>query len=122
MLAFSNSIVVRGSRVMLHGDVTSKASSSAFHRLSIGVNMLCGHSMPWATALIQAETELVHSYSEGRRRYTKPRTRRPSAFSLYQIVVAKSVRHFYELVLRLKDYSYEDVGVKLQDRLCHWLA
>ena len=29
---------------------------------------------------------------------------------------------FYELVLRLKDCSYEDVGIKLQDHLCHWLA
>ena len=31
-------------------------------------------------------------------------------------------KQFYELVLRLKDCSYEDAGVKLQDRLCHWLA
>ena len=29
---------------------------------------------------------------------------------------------FYELVLRLKDCSYEDAGVKLQDHLCNWLA
>ena len=49
---------------MLHGDVASKASSSAFDRLSFGVNMLGGHCIPWATALIQAETELEHSYSE----------------------------------------------------------
>ena len=31
-------------------------------------------------------------------------------------------KQFYELVVRLKDCSYEDAGVKLQDRLCHWLA
>ena len=31
-------------------------------------------------------------------------------------------KQFYELVLRLKDCSYEDAGVKLQDRLCRWLA
>ena len=31
-------------------------------------------------------------------------------------------KQFYELVLLLKDCSYEDAGVKLQDRLCHWLA
>ena len=35
-----------------------------FNRLSFGVNMLGGHCMPWATALIPAETELEHSYSE----------------------------------------------------------
>ena len=29
---------------------------------------------------------------------------------------------FYELVVRLKDCSCEDAGVKLQDRLCDWLA
>ena len=31
-------------------------------------------------------------------------------------------KQFYELVLRLKDCSDEDAGVKLQDRLCRWLA
>ena len=35
-----------GYSVMLHGDVTSKTSSSAFNRLSFGVNMLDGHCMP----------------------------------------------------------------------------
>ena len=72
MLAFSNVFdllnlvrcVAGGYSVMLHGDVTSKASSSSFNRLSFGVNMLCGHCIPWATALVLAETELEHSYSE----------------------------------------------------------
>ena len=50
--------------VILHGDVTSKASSSAFNSLSFGVNMLCGHCIAWTTALIPAETELGHSHSE----------------------------------------------------------
>ena len=31
-------------------------------------------------------------------------------------------KQFYGLVLRLKDCSYEDAGVKLQDCLCNWLA
>ena len=31
-------------------------------------------------------------------------------------------KQFYELVLRLKNCSYEDTGVKLQDHLCQWLA
>ena len=55
-----NSMCCRGLKrisVMLHGDVTSKASSAALNQLSLGVNMLGGHCMPWATALIQAETE-----------------------------------------------------------------
>ena len=30
---------------MLHGDVTSKASSSAFNRHSFDVNMLGGHAL-----------------------------------------------------------------------------
>ena len=52
--------------VMLHSDVTSKASSSAFNKLSfqVGVNMLGGHCMPWAMALIPAETESEHMYTE----------------------------------------------------------
>ena len=29
---------------------------------------------------------------------------------------------FYELMVRLKDCSYEEAGVKLQVRLCYWLA
>ena len=55
-----NSMCCRGLKrisVMLHGDVTSKASSAELNQLSLGVNMLGGHCMPWATALIQAETE-----------------------------------------------------------------
>ena len=31
-------------------------------------------------------------------------------------------KQFYDLVLHFKDCSYEDAGVKLQDRLRHWLA
>ena len=52
--------VASGFSVILHGDVTSKASSAAFNRLGCGVNdvnMLAGHCMPWVTALIPAETE-----------------------------------------------------------------
>ena len=29
---------------------------------------------------------------------------------------------FYDLVVRIKDCSYEDAGVKLQDCLCDWLS
>ena len=72
MIAFSNIFnllnmircIASGYSVMLHGDVTSKASSSAFNKLSFGVNMLGGHCMPWATALIPAETESEHAYTE----------------------------------------------------------
>ena len=31
-------------------------------------------------------------------------------------------KQFYKLVLRLKDCSYVDAGVKFQDHLCRWLA
>ena len=206
MLAFSNVFdllnivrcVAGGYSVMLHGDVTSKASSAAFNRLSFGVNMLGGHCMPWATALIPAETESEHSYSEvykaanaatkrilslpncGRKecqtcsyikelndnqlvtavmrcecdenpwRIDKPLGDNNAGFQNFCEKVLKVparvcnthvsaipanngtfkkrfksqdiYKQFYEVVVRLKDCSYEDAGVKLQDRLCHWLA
>ena len=31
-------------------------------------------------------------------------------------------KQFYDFVVRVKDCSFEDAGVKLQDRLCDWLA
>ena len=59
MLALSNAFdllrlnivrcVAGGCSTMLRGDVTSKASLSAFNRLSFCVNMLGGHCIPWAT-------------------------------------------------------------------------
>ena len=72
MIAFSNifnllnmiQCIASCFSVMLHGDVTSKVSSSAFNKLSFGVNMLGRHCMPCATALIPAETESEHTYTE----------------------------------------------------------
>ena len=40
------------------------ASSSTLNTRLFGVNMLGGHCMPWATALIPAETESEHTYTE----------------------------------------------------------
>ena len=208
MLAFSNvwnllnmiRSVASGFSVMLHGDVTSKASAAAFNRLGFGVNMLGGHCMPWVTALIPAETESEQTYSEvykaahaATRRilqlplcvraecktctYIKELLDNQTVLAmmngrpykeLKELPIDKPLgdnctgfqnfcehvlkvparvcnthvsaipanngsfkkrfasqdvyKQFYDFVVRVKDCSFEDAGVKLQDRLCDWLA
>ena len=53
-----------GYSVMIQGDVTGKASSSALNKLRFGFTRLGGHTVPWTDTLIPADTESEQAYTQ----------------------------------------------------------